>query len=1675
MSTGEPPPTTNGLVVPLVIWGQKPPDNKITVVRYLSDSASIVTGAANGHIVTWKYDEEALTPSQLMIGHEAPITAISPTNNLSSSARFISASSDGLLCLWDIQDGRCIDSVASLFVHRHMQPYTYRSSRHTRSTRLFCIGDYSDIIVMDPQDLTVVFQLSSRVEPDWICSYEIVQRSNKPEQCIGISMAGMIKIWSLTELEKKDLANPLYEDESKRLELRDVKSISFNPVNERLLLAVCSHSWQLIDLADLSSIIDYNCPIKALNGKILDVDKVAVTFADHTLRIYQLPLEKLNGPQARQQFGDSKNYFSQLEPFEFAVWDSLKSSPRSWLGDVTFTFSPQRGDHSFHAACGTQSGHLLVWRIPKFDKEVYRKFTSLSQFPLKYKGSFEETLASVWKNLNGNEESSVAVLDDGEITCSLFVSSQGKLIIGRADGLIVMTYAPETLARQLLHVTLEKPALRRLVGHKGAVSNIFYPHEHHPRFDPQLLVSGAHDFTVIVWNINSAVRLHRFCVHGGPILRFLVPPANTSKHISKCICAVAADHSVSLLNIRDMKCILLASRHPHPVTLVKWRPLDDFMLVRLDDGSVYVWQMETANLDRVVNGVLAEEILAACDEQIGKDEGTDQTAAPHAVVLMRALRYRGMDMVKGRSSNPDPGVPRTESPPTSFTHEMGAVQLGPPMSIIPLPGCREGAHLVQFDVGSLIGGIVYLDSTDEAAFNERRISQVITRAESKENNSPTSELPRRFAWQFESNLYLDIARLLLSLLHAWNLDGDLDAVCIKKLGLSKPKRQLYFGNVSRQGQLSVALPQRTQQSFDYFSKEIRWQASHSLTTTHLLAIISTSNTLMGMRNAAAQIENTRRSSLSTQTQHPKKLTTDGVISERQQLKQGWSLLAALHCVLLPDHVHPRSSYAAPRIELLARRWQDSCVEIREAAQALLIRELSRLGTSGRRRLIESWTPFLPPLLDPALSIFGARLQSSIPTLPPSAPPIPPRRKSSPPPQTPVPEPTIGEDGESGVQQVRRNQATAIILLGVVGAEFGDELNRADLTRATALSLLELLVAAPSSLLPVHSPLRRAAIDLLGRGFTHWEPHLEICKVVLGLLDLAANTEKQPPPPIVGAPLSPIADACRTARHALMLIATARPTALLSALSMEVARYNSAAQHQTIQHTVVSPLLKSRSEVLRLIEELSEKRYAEVVEMMLPVGDVLVHCLDTSLLKQKTLAEIFPPITKFFMVAYCASTRRIAFGGKNGTCVVHELRAAKAHSLQAHQGPVSAVAFSEDGKYLATYGEQDAKINFYQTSQTFLGMGQNQMKLVKTQLAPSVPPISFSPNGTITGFRPRLVWINAKSLTLMLPEGRKHPFRWAAGICEGDSVDMRHALLLLLFTAQAAHLLEQQPQCQCVTPPPGAVQPCLPYDSRFQAATLDEAMTSFPDLSLDQEQSGSVVPLQEEAKCQTPECLDCKKDMEKRLKEIGLMPTTEILLGVYDANYTTTCRKYNFNRKDAGVYDDQKKHGHKDGSSSSSEERHHDKKWKEYKKQKEKHRRDRRQAQTSNQTLIGERFALSCISKGITTDTTGTVSLCSSCWMWRRLPTNYSPQYINELVCDTADDSCLSGYAKCSVGHRTFEVVRDDGGVKTTVALSAGSYCECRVVLNSAIGPLVTGSGLSSSLPAVTSASTSPGN
>ncbi|KAL1457764.1 hypothetical protein WDU94_007958 [Cyamophila willieti] len=53
----------------------------------------------------------------------------------------------------------------------------------------------------------------------------------------------------------------------------------------------------------------------------------------------------------------------------------------------------------------------------------------------------------------------------------------------------------------------------------------------------------------------------------------------------------------------------------------------------------------------------------------------------------------------------------------------------------------------------------------------------------------------------EANLTMEIAQLLLSLLHAWGLDPDLDKVCEGKLGLLRPMVPVSFGVVSKAGEL----------------------------------------------------------------------------------------------------------------------------------------------------------------------------------------------------------------------------------------------------------------------------------------------------------------------------------------------------------------------------------------------------------------------------------------------------------------------------------------------------------------------------------------------------------------------------------------------------------------------------------------------------------------------------------------------------------------------------------------------------------------------------------------------------------------------------------------------------------------------------------------------------------
>lgn len=115
----------------------------------------------------------------------------------------------------------------------------------------------------------------------------------------------------------------------------------------------------------------------------------------------------------------------------------------------------------------------------------------------------------------------------------------------------------------------------------------------------------------------------------------------------------------------------------------------------------------------------------------------------------------------------------------------------------------------------------------------------------------------------------------------------------------------------------------------------------------------------------------------------------------------------------------------------------------------------------------------------------------------------------------------------------------------------------------------------------------------------------------------------------GLPLTPAADSCRTARHALSLIATARPPAFITTMTKEVARYNTLAQNAqalnvNLSHSILN---RSKPEILRVVELLIDKMQMDVSDLLVEVMDITLHCLDNGQLKHRGLKEIFPAICR----------------------------------------------------------------------------------------------------------------------------------------------------------------------------------------------------------------------------------------------------------------------------------------------------------------------------------------------------------------------------------------------------------------------------------------------------------------
>ena len=76
----------------------------------------------------------------------------------------------------------------------------YRSP-DSHLVRLFCCGFYEEIVIMDPMTLSLVYTLSSRINPDWISAFHVLRPRNRNDDVVlALTTTGTVKVMIFAKL-----------------------------------------------------------------------------------------------------------------------------------------------------------------------------------------------------------------------------------------------------------------------------------------------------------------------------------------------------------------------------------------------------------------------------------------------------------------------------------------------------------------------------------------------------------------------------------------------------------------------------------------------------------------------------------------------------------------------------------------------------------------------------------------------------------------------------------------------------------------------------------------------------------------------------------------------------------------------------------------------------------------------------------------------------------------------------------------------------------------------------------------------------------------------------------------------------------------------------------------------------------------------------------------------------------------------------------------------------------------------------------------------------------------------------------------------------------------------------------------------------------------------------------
>ncbi|KAJ3372250.1 hypothetical protein GGF31_002108 [Allomyces arbusculus] len=1222
-------------LLPLVHWRPHPLENDVTCLALAPaptgvDPAEsvlhrpghlVVAGTERGNVWVFRVRDgddavPCLAPHFVLTGHTTPVTCIAfarQTADVGAAGEervVLTASEDGLMCLWDLSDGHCLNTASTGF------PGTPRAlSVSPCGTVAFLGGEGARLLVLDGQTLEVL--ASSSEGNDWTVQVHCLSQAADQKvyllvltpTCLSqlvydVTQQTIVPVFMMPVAEQVD--DPAAE--GGWLEM----SVSADKIAVVGRKAVMLFDWSIGKIQRVGTIYVPKGEAEWASGQFLSDDILVLSSRFNNHYFYDIRTS-LNAPLSKSE--------SQLNhaALTIAVGNRLLSSFREDFEVVKWTRNDQEPPSVSPTTCFSFTD---FWPTCTDDSPP----------------SATDVTPNAGPNPTAKDPFTCQLLVSGRIV--LAGTSAGYLQWHPLDQILTSASTPTPPAR--IHAHHGPVTCLAAVPIAGGGAS-------------QVVATGGHDTTVRLWAVADTdsgsftlTALHTFRHGIAPVVRIVPGPDPGS------IVTIAADHAVAVLDVASRALVLHLPGPAAPPgacapSHIAWR--DEYVLVvYAAAGLIYVWDRVAGALERVLRAAQVGDLVewaAACD--------------------------KWLDLASAGASGEFGNAPTATVPAAKL----------PAVSLRSL----ESSHVLVVNLKRVVA-----EGARDMPLARALVNVLLQRG-------VVPELDALIAGDANGNS---------------GSNDDIVAVVVKE-GVT-------LGVRGANGNLSLMTPRQ----------QGGYAVSPTVTSMRLLALYLVTRAVLPTPPSVSVTASMDRLAPTPPETAPAVTPTDPSPGTSPDTPRGTRRsqlgpavdddpahqLLARYLHSLPDAVGP--AYCPPSLAFLARYWRDSLPALQQGARRLLVWSVQNMPRERQAAVVHYWHSQLPVV--------------------------------------------------SAGTGLTKTHARATVISAVLACDVPQVVSLA-MAKDVALSLV-LWMGEDEGAGVMY---RQSAIELLGRGFARWEPHLNAGAVVRTLIWLGMQL---PPAGLAqGAPpAAAVASASTTTTHASASSATPAPgganlavAAVARQTLLAIAHHNLALVVQTIvtelEHTFqraaptaahippgataaaaamggavagglanaaavatanvpgpggkpsvlpagagsaagMAAAVADKILVLRFVSYLVYKAAAALAATGLAarLAEAVVHVLDPATPLREALttpatATLYDLVRRFPGIAFHGAQQRLAVGGPDGRLVVWDLRtAARIHVVDAAHPPacpVTAVAFSIDGKAVVSYSLADHAVKVWQ--------------------------------------------------------------------------------------------------------------------------------------------------------------------------------------------------------------------------------------------------------------------------------------------------------------------------------------------------------------------------------------------